>query len=55
MPLEDYMGTCAVVPNPTANLQRHETLPSGFLRDARGVGSDSTVFAGVGQTERVPD
>ena len=45
----------ATVPNPTLNHERNETLSSGFLRYEREVFAGSTVYAGVGHTERFPD
>ena len=42
-------------PNPTLNHTRDETLTSGFLRYERGAFADSTLYAGVGRTERFPD
>ena len=45
----------ATVPNPTLNHERKETLSSGFLRYEREVFAGSTVYAGVGHTERFPD
>jgi len=49
------MGMGSAMPNPTADLRRHETLPSGFLRYERGLRSGTTLFAGVGHAERAPD
>jgi len=48
----DMMST---VPNPTANLERNENLKSGFLRFEREAAPGSTLYAGVGYTERFPD
>ena len=45
----------ATVPNPTLSHERNETLSSGFLRYEREVFAGSTVYAGVGHTERFPD
>ncbi len=57
---EDPRATVAVsmmssVPNPTANQERNETLKSGFLRYEREAVPGSTIYAGVGHTERFPD
>ena len=45
----------ATVPNPTLSHERNETFSSGFLRYEREVFAGSTVYAGVGHTERFPD
>lgn len=41
--------------NPTANAERRETLASGFARFERDLDKGSTLYAGVGRTERFPD
>ena len=43
------------VPNPTANLERNETLKSGFLRYEHELATGSTLYAGLGHAERFPD
>jgi iron complex outermembrane receptor protein len=45
----------ANVANPTFNHERDETLRSGFLRYEREALAGSTLYAGVGHTERFPD
>ena len=57
---EDPRATVAItmmatVPNPTLNHERNETLSSGFLRYEREVFAGSTIYAGVGHSERFPD
>jgi len=43
-------------PNPTAGMQRKETLNSHFLRYETGIAAiDSTFYAGIGHNERFPD
>ena len=43
-------------PNPTAGETRKDTLPSGFIRVERDLaGSPTTVYAGLGHTQRFPD
>jgi iron complex outermembrane receptor protein len=49
------MGMQAAVPNPTADLRRREVLPSVFARYERGFGRATTLYAGVGHSERAPD
>ncbi|MDR2173784.1 MAG: TonB-dependent copper receptor [Burkholderiales bacterium] len=39
----------------TSGKSRHETLPSGFVRYERDFGEGSTVFIGLGHSERFPD
>ncbi|MDR2244704.1 MAG: TonB-dependent copper receptor [Burkholderiales bacterium] len=39
----------------TAGETRNKTLPSGFIRYERDYGEGSTVFAGLGHSERFPD
>ncbi|MCL2298436.1 MAG: TonB-dependent copper receptor [Proteobacteria bacterium] len=39
----------------TSGKTRHETLPSGFIRYERDYGEGSTVFVGLGHSERFPD
>ncbi len=46
------VGTVA---NPTANQRRDETLSSGFARWERDLTEASTLYAGLGRTERFPD
>lgn len=43
-----------VMPNPTAGLEREETLSSGFLRYEKDM-LPLTLYAGVGHSERFPD
>lgn len=43
-----------VVPNPTAWLERKETLSGGFLRYEKDV-QPLTLYIGIGQSERFPD
>lgn len=43
-----------VVPNPTAWLEREETLSSGFLRYEKDI-LPVTLYAGIGHSERFPD
>ncbi len=57
---EDPRATVAIsmmatAPNPTLNHQRDETLTSGFVRYEREVTAGSTLYAGVGHSERFPD
>ncbi|MEZ5283919.1 MAG: TonB-dependent copper receptor [Vicinamibacterales bacterium] len=49
------LGMMGTAPNPTAGLERHETLPSGFGRYERELGAGTTVYAGLGHTQRTPD
>ncbi len=42
-------------PNPTAQTQRTEVLPGAFFRLEQDLPSGSTLFIGVGHTERFPD
>ena len=42
-------------PNPTAGLQRHEVLASGFARYERDLASGTTLYAGLGHSRRAPD
>jgi iron complex outermembrane recepter protein len=49
------MGMGSAMPNPTAGLQRGETLPSGFLRYEHSLRPAATLFAGIGHAERAPD
>jgi iron complex outermembrane receptor protein len=49
------MGMASARPNPTAGLERRETLPSAFLRFERELGAATTLYAGVGHAERAPD
>lgn len=41
--------------NPTANLQRTTTLPGAFGRVEHDLAANSTIFAGIGHTQRFPD
>jgi iron complex outermembrane recepter protein len=43
------------MPNPTAGMERRETLLSGFARFEQGLGPATTLYAGVGYAERAPD
>ena len=57
---EDPRSTVAIsmmasVPNPTLNHERDETLSSAFLRYEREVFVGSTLYVGVGHSERFPD
>jgi iron complex outermembrane recepter protein len=45
-------GTAA---NPTAGLKRETTLPAGFARVERDLAPGSTLYAGIGHTQRFPD
>jgi iron complex outermembrane recepter protein len=47
------MGMSA--PNPTADLERTDTLPAAFVRMEYDLGAASTAFVGVGHTQRFPD
>jgi len=49
------MGMGSAQPNPTAGLRRRETLPSGFARLERELGQATTLYAGLGHSERAPD
>ena len=49
------MGMGSTQPNPTADLRRRETLPSGFARFERELAPATTLYAGVGHAERAPD
>lgn len=56
----DYRQTLGsgmnVVPNPTADQQRQESLPSGFVRWEHDLASlPATAYAGVGHVQRFPD
>lgn len=48
------MRGMAMVANPTSKQSRNETLTSGFMRYEHGLDS-STVYVGLGRTERAPD
>ena len=41
--------------NPTAGQSRDEMLPSGFARVEHDLAKDSTLYAGLGRSERFPD
>ena len=41
--------------NPTANLKRESTLPGAFARIEHDITKGSTVYLGVGHTQRFPD
>ena len=41
--------------NPTANLKRESTLPGAFARVEHDISKGSTVYLGVGHTQRFPD
>ena len=43
------------MPNPTAGVERKETLKAGFLRFERDIDRQLSWYAGVGHTERMPD
>lgn len=45
----------APVSNPTAGLERRETLVSGFARYEQAIDSGTTIYAGVGRVGRAPD
>ncbi len=49
------VGMGRTTPNPTADAERHEMLPSGFGRFERELTSGTTLFAGIGHTQRTPD
>lgn len=50
------MGMGTTVANPTANKERNETLTSGFARYEHDLaGTPTTIYAGLGQSERFPD
>lgn len=49
------VGMQGSAPNPTANQERTEVLPGAFTRIEHDLAADSTVFIGVGHTERFPD
>ena len=51
----DSVGSMMVMANPTANVRRTETLPSGFARYVRFLGARTTAYAGLGHSERMPD
>jgi len=48
------LGMAGTVPNPTAGMERSETLLSGFVRYEHALGP-ATVYAGAGYVERFPD
>lgn len=43
------------IPNPNANDTRTDTLISGFVRYEHDLGGSSTLYAGLGHSERFPD
>ncbi len=43
------------MPNPTAGLSREETLKAGFVRFEQDIDRDTSWYAGIGHTERMPD
>ena len=50
------MGMMGSVANPTAGMQRDETLTSGFARVEHDMaGKGTTLYAGIGHVERFPD
>jgi iron complex outermembrane receptor protein len=49
------MGMAQPLPNPTAGMERRETLLSGFARFEQELGPATTLYAGVGYAERAPD
>lgn len=51
---ETHSAGMAVTPNPTAGLEREETLSSGFLRYEKDL-RPFTFYAGLGRSERFPD
>lgn len=49
-------GMMGTAPNPTANVERKRTLPSGFGRVEHDLAQGgTTVYAGLGHVERFPD
>ncbi len=48
-------GGMMPMPNPTAGMEREETLPSGFVRYEYDMGGRWGGYVGIGHTERMPD
>lgn len=48
-------GMMSLGPNPTAGLDRDESLHSGFLRYEHDLGEHTQSYIGLGYTERAPD
>lgn len=49
-------GGMMPMPNPSAGVTRHETLPGGFLRYERDLDDrGSNLYAGLGHVQRMPD
>ncbi|WP_221030704.1 TonB-dependent copper receptor [Actomonas aquatica] len=49
------LGMMGTAPNPTADLQRESTLPGAFARLEHDFAPGSTVYLGLGHTQRFPD
>ena len=48
-------NTMGMSPNPSSGEERSETMHSGFARYERQLATPTTVYAGLGHTERFPD
>ncbi len=48
-------GMAMAQPNPTAGLERDETLPGAFARYERDLAGGTTLYAGLGHARRAPD
>jgi len=49
------LGMRGLAPNPTADQQRTEVLPGAFTRIEHDLAAGSTVYVGIGHTQRFPD
>ncbi len=49
------LGMMGTAPNPTAGLRRESTLPGAFTRVEHNLTGGSTLYLGLGHTQRFPD